>query len=134
MVSQQELEAKVYEYIEVDGYVKNAKEAYQSHRKLEPVRVYQFNCLDEMIAYQRKKQEWEYRLNILEDRLHNQHNRLQNLEQQIIEMLPVKNAWVKAGNVAVSFYYDTWGGGHYDLDIKAWEENMQPNRDKTEYP
>jgi hypothetical protein len=44
------------------------------------------------------------------------------LKKQILELLPIKNIWVKAGDYAVGYYYDVWGGGHYDIEIKPWTE------------
>ena len=59
----------------------------------------------------------------------------------IIQAIPVKNVWVKVNsfeikdvNYAVGYYYDVWGGGHSELAIREWSDDLPELTDRTYYP
>lgn len=54
--------------------------------------------------------------------------------QAIKYSLPVSGVWVKVGEYAVGKHWDVWGGGHYELDIRQWSDDLPKLKDRNFYP
>lgn len=124
----------------VKAYVSAEADRSIQHSKLEdfirhnPETPNQFNSLEEANKFQAMLGDWENVREAIKDKEIEYRNQVVALGKQILNLLNVPNTWVKAGDYAVGFYYDTWGGGHYELEIRKWSEDLPKLTDKTYYP
>lgn len=92
------------------------------------------SSLSELKKYSNLRKKFEAQSDQLDSRVVEIDGQIKALEKDIIALIPVKCVWVRAGDYAVSYYHDCWGGGHYDIEIKKWRDNLPEQKDKTYYP
>lgn len=80
-----------------------------------------------------EKNYWEKKTD-LEDKRRRLYDELHAFSVAIMNSIPVSCAWVKVGDYAVGKYYSAWGGGHYELSIKQWADDIPELHDQTYFP
>ena len=103
-----------------------------THRR--PETPLQFNSLAEADKFKVILDDYEAGIEAMEREETDCVKQMAALGKQILNLLKVKNAWVKAGDYAVGFYCDTWGGMHYELEVRRWSEDLPKLPDHTYYP
>lgn len=129
--SQANLESLVKNYLATKDQHKDICERHQNLKAPEsPISVADLAELKRLSLLRTK---YKVEKTELETKRQEISRQLSNQESDIILQIPVKCVWVKVGELAVSTYYDVWGGGHMELDIKPWSDNLPEQTDKTYY-
>lgn len=52
----------------------------------------------------------------------------------LLTAIPLPNIWIRVGDYAVGKFYDVWGGGHYEIAVRDWQDDLPELKDQTYYP
>jgi len=99
-----------------------------------PPRPHSASSLSELYSYKEATESYESRRKQMENRKDEALRKLLEVKERIIKLIPVSKCWVKVGGWAVSTYFDTWGGGHMEVEVRPWSDNLPEQRDRTYYP
>ena len=48
----------------------------------------------------------------------------ESLAKNVVAVIPVQQVWFRVGDKAVAKCWDTWGGGHYELRVTNWSNDL----------
>ena len=126
------LEQLVVEYVETLSRIKEL--AMQLKQCKEPEKPTGIVSLEKLEQYKAEcAQIAAFKLTI-QDQSASNNNQLKPLPEMIIKIIGVKGVWVEAGQYAVGFYWDIWGGGHFDLAVAPKTGELPSLLDRTYYP
>ena len=134
MKSQNEknLETLIAAYQNAEAELKALQESRQNLKAPErPLRV---NSLSELSHYSQLRKQFEDKQKPLQKRVDDIRLSLSGLKRDIIDLIPEKNIWIRVNSWAVSTYWDVWGGGHYEIEIRRWSDSLPKQADRTYYP
>ena len=127
------MENLVREYMQVEAEYNHWKEKREFLTKRRPEIPITFDSLEEAKRFKVMVDDYEDELKVVKDKMHECLLQQATLGKEILNLLPIRNVWVRAGDYAVGFYYDVWGGGHYELSVKPWNDNLPKLVDHTYY-
>ena len=128
------LETLVKAYVSAEAeYARwGAKGEFNAKRK--PEAPIAFNSLEEAMKFRAMKDDYEAEMEAIRNKRQECLKQQATLGKEILNLLPVANAWIRVGDYAVGFHYDTWGGGHYEIRVEAWSDHLPDLSDHTDYP
>ena len=126
------LEQLVVEYVET---LNRSKElTMQLEQCKEPKKPTGIVRLEELEQYKAECAQIAVARLSIQDQKALENKRLKTLQEKIINTIGIKGVWVAAGQYAVGFYWDIWGGGHFDLEVRPKTDELPPLTDRTYYP
>lgn len=128
----EELTDLVNQYLKLDTQRKAINETIRIIET--PEQPKEVASLEELQAYAKAEEQFESMVHSLERERSMIQRQQEFISRAIKDSLPAKGVWVRVGNYAVGKYYSTWGGGHYDLSINEWRDNLPELLDQTYFP
>lgn len=126
------LEELVKQYVALEGMTSGYKQQLESIPAIEnPVKV---ASLTEALQYSDAVAKRQARLDELHGLRYKTEKELIKVTKQLIQLIPVSNCWIRAGDYAIGCYTDAWGGNHTELAIKPWRDDLEPLKDRMNYP
>ena len=133
-VTQEEFEKKVEAYVKAEKDYQVISDDADAVKKNKPANSYCFESIENAEIYKRQLKHYEDNVQSIIRKREASDANLCKLRLELIAAIPYKGVWIKAGKWAVSYYHDIWGGGHDDLEIREWNDKLEPLIDKTYYP
>ena len=129
-MNQRELDTAVAKYLEAEAAYMRMGENYQVVKAGEPTQPSQVSSVQEWEDFDRCYQDWQEKVNVCKKAKELAFEDWAEARRLLCALLPPK-VWFKWEDKAIGKVYDGWGGGHWEVRVQDWAENLPPLKEAT---
>jgi hypothetical protein len=110
---------------------KEIAELSQKIKKVEDTKIPKIvSSIEQAIELRDKNKKNEEKRDIIKKEISKLQDDLKKYKKTIIDRLPLHNTWIQINQYFIGCFYDDWGGGHTELEIKTNKNELGELKDR----